>query len=308
MLGQGTYAIVYKEGPLAVKVSRKGDYSQCLAKEIVILKGLDHPAIIKVQGVFLRDEALAFSMEAYKNTLFEKLDHMASREFSAALADVCAGLAYIHSAGIVHCDINPTNILLKDNGAVLCDFGLARTFPTSEAAEVINARYRAPEVALDDCPWGSAADVWAVGICILEFLCLYYSRSLGDTPDEKGGTYYRTMFRPLLDNGGNDPRGIPFRDLSAHFGKLFYMDWPLATVFCRCVEEKRASAVIVHKELCLLAGRPSAVTLAREPFSYEWLSARCAAQQKCMGSLLDNFAMNPCKAQLTLSETAALLQ
>jgi serine/threonine protein kinase len=44
-----------------------------------------------------------------------------------------AGLQYLHSAGIMHCDLKPANVVLKANSAnrrgftcKLCDFGLSR--------------------------------------------------------------------------------------------------------------------------------------------------------------------------------------
>jgi serine/threonine protein kinase len=295
MLGQGTYAVVYKDGQTAIKVARKGDYWIYLAKEVIVLKGLSHPSVIRLADVLMRDESLAFSMEVYDCALFQKMDNLSSRDFAMLMADVCSGLAYIHSAGIVHCDVNPANILVKSDRAALCDFGMARTYPSKEKSEITTPRYRAPEVRFDE-QWGCAIDVWAVGICILEFLCGYYNRNIGTVTDEGANTCYGAMFRPLLV--GSDPRKIPFKDLAAHFGKVFYMDWPLATIFCRCAGEKRPDAVEIHKELCLFAGRSPSITLASEPFSYNWLRG----DRKRLQFILQDFSTDPQDPDVSQSE------
>lgn len=36
-------------------------------------------------------------------------------------------MKYIHSAGVVHCDVKPENILInEDSDLKICDYGLAR--------------------------------------------------------------------------------------------------------------------------------------------------------------------------------------
>ncbi|KAJ7934701.1 mitogen activated protein kinase, partial [Mycena leptocephala] len=62
---------------------------------------------------------------------------------------ILKALKQIHSAGIIHCDLKPSNILLNFNGDLkVCDFGLARS-ETSMMSEYVATRwYRAPEIML----------------------------------------------------------------------------------------------------------------------------------------------------------------
>jgi len=80
----------------------------------------------------------------------------------AVFADVARGLAVIHAAGLVHCDVKPDNILIGARGAKLGDFGLAlgadeaavgtlRGTPAYMAPEVLHGG--APTPASDQYAW-----------------------------------------------------------------------------------------------------------------------------------------------------------
>src|SRR2546427_7626920 len=69
-----------------------------------------------------------------------------------ALAQVCDGLSFIHSRGLLHRDVKPGNILVRqDRRATLVDFGLAKRMTDSEITDhghvVGTYRYMAPEQA-----------------------------------------------------------------------------------------------------------------------------------------------------------------
>uniref|UniRef100_A0A0E0JZ70 Protein kinase domain-containing protein n=1 Tax=Oryza punctata TaxID=4537 RepID=A0A0E0JZ70_ORYPU len=89
------------------------------------------------------------------------------------LGDVLRGLAYVHGAGIAHCDVKGRNVLVGADGrAMLADFGCARWM----AAEDCNAggvtirgtpMFLAPEAARGEAQ-GTAADIWALGCTVIE--------------------------------------------------------------------------------------------------------------------------------------------
>uniref|UniRef100_A0ACD5X3I4 Uncharacterized protein n=1 Tax=Avena sativa TaxID=4498 RepID=A0ACD5X3I4_AVESA len=99
-----------------------------------------------------------------------------------ALAEVAAqalsGLAYLHARRIVHLDIKPANILASKAGEVkVADFGIAKVL--SRAGEqctsyVGTTAYMSPERFDPEAHGGHydpcAADVWSLGVTILELL------------------------------------------------------------------------------------------------------------------------------------------
>ena len=115
----------------------------------------------------------------------EEADRLAPGRIVAAAVDVTRqvadGLAYAHEQNVLHLDVKPSNILLRDDGtAVLIDFNLA--VDASESREVGfrgTLAYAAPEViaaAVKDAETSSlesvteAADVYSLGTVLYELL------------------------------------------------------------------------------------------------------------------------------------------
>ncbi|MEY3846914.1 MAG: hypothetical protein RJA66_1181 [Actinomycetota bacterium] len=88
------------------------------------------------------------------------------------LAQVLAGLAAAHRAGILHRDLKPDNVLLADDGRIkLGDFGLARAISahTSTGDLVGTIAYLSPELVTRGLA-DARSDVYAAGILLYELL------------------------------------------------------------------------------------------------------------------------------------------
>ncbi|KAF0881271.1 PMYT1 kinase, partial [Crocuta crocuta] len=88
------------------------------------------------------------------------------------LRDTLLALAHLHSQGLVHLDVKPANIFLGPRGRCkLGDFGLLVELGASGTGEAQEGdpRYMAPELLQGS--YGTAADVFSLGLTILEVAC-----------------------------------------------------------------------------------------------------------------------------------------
>ncbi|KAI9924439.1 hypothetical protein ASPWEDRAFT_167417 [Aspergillus wentii DTO 134E9] len=100
------------------------------------------------------------------------------------MLQLISAVEFIHSIGMYHRDIKPENIFLTLDGSMkLGDFGLATRDAWCYEACVGSDRYMAPE-QYDPAATGysaAKADVWAIGICMLNVL---FARNPFVTPTE----------------------------------------------------------------------------------------------------------------------------
>lgn len=92
----------------------------------------------------------------------------------AVTAQVSAGLAAAHEAGLVHRDIKPANLLISKDGLVkITDFGIAHAAgvaPVTPTREIVGTvAYLAPERATDALA-GPPVDLYALGVVLYECL------------------------------------------------------------------------------------------------------------------------------------------
>jgi serine/threonine protein kinase len=159
-------------------------------KEVRLARHLSGPNICRIHEFFVikNKEGLVdgafLTMELLEGiTLADKLKEgrLSRRDAHTIAMDICAGLAAMHKAGIIHRDLKNRNIMLVDRDseqrAVLLDFGLAHQLPQSSpgsdtALTISGAVQGTPENMAPEQLEGrdatAASDIYSMGIILYE--------------------------------------------------------------------------------------------------------------------------------------------
>jgi eukaryotic-like serine/threonine-protein kinase len=140
---------------------------------------LNHPNIITVFDIGVAPEGRYIVMEYVMGRTLREL--LAEGRALAGVAKLGGQLAralrVAHGGGIVHSDIKPENVMIRNDGYVkVLDFGLVRLFTSGDAegpgargALIGTARYMSPEQARGDSV-GTPSDVFSLGIVLYEMV------------------------------------------------------------------------------------------------------------------------------------------
>ena len=142
LIGSGAFSKVYRAierttgDVVAVKYLRRDCWSDdravdSLIGEYEILKRLKHPGILNIRGWGTTPRGALFLVTDYVpgvNLAEWCLTHHPSpAQIADVVQHVAEAIAIAHAGGVLHCDLKPANVLMRDDGQIiLCDFGLAR--------------------------------------------------------------------------------------------------------------------------------------------------------------------------------------
>jgi serine/threonine protein kinase len=165
--------------PVAIKMMRHDlamdpDFLRNFRNEAETIASLNHENIIKFYNIEERFQTVFLIMEYIEGEslikMLKRLKAIPPKLAVHFLIQICSGLQYTHGRGIIHRDINSSNILIqRDDQLKVLDFGLACPIGTEDFSSLGTRGYMAPEQIQGD-PMDQRTDIYAVGITAYEML------------------------------------------------------------------------------------------------------------------------------------------
>ncbi len=196
------------------------EFGERFLREARIAASLRHPNVVHVYDVAQHGEHHYMAMEHLSGgPVINRRGPRRDYRFSLrVIREIASALDYAHRRGVVHRDIKPDNILLRDDGsAVLTDFGIARAGDsmrmTRTGAIIGTPHYMSPEQARGQ-PLDGRADLYSLGVVLYQLL-------LGEVPyqaDDSVAVGIMHITAPL-------PRlPLPLAELQPLFDRLLAKD------------------------------------------------------------------------------------
>jgi len=165
---------IFRQVPDVVEGS--GTFERFL-REFELVAHLDHPHIARIYDIGVADDHLFLAMEYFaggdlRSRMGEPLPWRVALAYLRQLAEA---LGALHRIGVLHRDVKPGNVLLRDDSSVaFVDFGLARQLDlesdiTGEGAIFGTPHYMSPEQGHGQ-PLDERSDLYSLGVMLFEML------------------------------------------------------------------------------------------------------------------------------------------
>lgn len=159
------------------QAAKAGGLPYGIEREIIIMKLLTHPNVLRLYDVWETSKALYLVLEYVEGgELFDLLVErgpLHEQEAVKYFRQIILGTAYCHALGICHRDLKPENLLLDASLNVkLADFGMAALESNGKLLETSCGlpHYAAPEIVSGLKYHGAASDVWSCGVILFALL------------------------------------------------------------------------------------------------------------------------------------------
>jgi len=215
-IGRGGFGVVYRcrqqalDRPVAVKVLTAGldaeNLERFMREQRAMGRLSGHPNIVNILQIGTTSSGRPFIIMQYHphGTLDSLISKRGPLDWSATLRlgiKIAGALETAHSAGILHRDVKPANILFTEYGEpALTDFGIARmsgSFETCADMVAGTPAFTAPEV-LEGAPPTVASDIYGLGATLFCALTAHaaFERKSGESVVAQ---FLRVSSKPVLD-------------------------------------------------------------------------------------------------------------
>lgn len=171
--------VVNSRASLATQQAKSEKQRLGIDREIIMMKLMNHPNILRIYDVFEGEKELYLVLEYVEGG--ELFDFLVNRgrlpplEALSFFKQIVYGLNYAHTFSIIHRDLKPENILihsLKPPLIKLADWGMAAFAPPALQLETScgSPHYASPEIVNGLKYRGNATDIWSCGVILFALL------------------------------------------------------------------------------------------------------------------------------------------
>ena len=211
VLGQGGMSVVFKarhkltdqEVALKILPPELAAHSQVKSRfleEAKALAALDHGNIVHLYNFGQENGSFVLAMQYVQGHTWERVilqhERLDWKATCKIAIDVLKALEYAHGRGVIHRDMKPSNVLVReaDGAATVMDFGIAKmttsTKLTATGQTMGTVRYMSPEQVRGQ-EVDLRTDIYSLGATVYESL-------VGDTPFT-GNTHFEIMTKHLTE-------------------------------------------------------------------------------------------------------------
>ena len=184
-IASGSYATVYRGRDLQQgrEVAIKQIHEQFLTDpaqldrywpDAQLLASFQHPNIVTIYDIVRERGWLIMELMQGDLSKIAGRKQMPLESLKTTLAHCLRALKFLHSHGIIHGDIKPSNMMIDCRKRVkISDFGLARRVNNEHGSLIKGTtNYMAPEVVSDQFgEEGPASDLYSLGFAAFELMC-----------------------------------------------------------------------------------------------------------------------------------------
>lgn len=186
-LGEGTFGKCYLVNslkynlPFACKIVNTRKFSedkvihirQSWVNEKNILIDIDHPNLLRIYDFWENSSEMFIIIEYCDGDTVEDQIKLNKRikepELIRLALQICSAIEYLHSNGIVHHDIKPSNFLLDSHKNIkICDFGISSQYRSNEQCCTRKGTlpFMSPELLKVKMHNPFKDDIWALGVSL----------------------------------------------------------------------------------------------------------------------------------------------
>ena len=154
----------------------KNKQEEHLYNEITLMQKIEHPFILKLNGVAQNKRIVYMYLDFMKNGdlmgILNKYKKFEAEYAKFYVAQIVLCLEYLHGKDMVFRDLKPENVLMADNGYIkLADFGFIKTVHKHERTYTFcgTPEYIAPEI-IQNKGYSHPVDWYALGIFMYELI------------------------------------------------------------------------------------------------------------------------------------------